>query len=317
MQRSHRPSTPSGPSDEPSAKRTPPPARPWSAALTLAAIRGIGKLSLGGIQGLGGALGSILAELPTRPRANTIESLEIAFPEWSERERRRFAKTSLVEDMRMLLEHAAFWTWEPERVLAMVHVVEGEQHLNEALAKGRGVILAALHLGAIEALSVHCAAHHGLIGQYRPPRMRELDSFFRQSRCRFGGKLIPVGTASVRELLRGLRAGRLLGIPCDQDPGAGQGVFAPYFGRMTNTATLIGRLAERTGAAVILGWGERLPDRAGFGLHFEPAPEAVKSRDLAVSTAALNAAIERCVRRRPEQGLWSYRRFRVEQPATG
>ena len=115
------------------------------------------------------------------PRANTIESLEIAFPEWNERERLRFAKKSLVEDARMLLEHAAFWTWERERVLSMIRVVEGGQHLTRGIAKGRGVILAALHLGAIEALSVHCAAHHGLIGQYRPPRMRELDSFFRQS----------------------------------------------------------------------------------------------------------------------------------------
>jgi len=298
----------------PRPDRTPAPPRPRQAALTVAALRLAGRLSLAGLQRLGGALGRVLSVLPTRPRRNTLEGLRLALPELSERERRRLARRSLVEDARMLFEHAAFWTWEPERALALVRVVEGEELMASALAKGRGVILAGLHLGHIEALNAHCAARYGLVGHYRAPRMAELDAFFRQARERFGARLLPTGTASVRQLVQGLREGRLLGIACDQDPGEGQGVFVPYFGVATNTTTLIGRLASRTGAEVVLGWAERLPGAAGFGVHFVPAPPEVTGDDLAASAAALNGAVEACVRRRPEQALWSYRRFRIRPP---
>ena len=69
-----------------------------------------------------------------------------------------------------------------------------------------------------------------------------------------------------------------------------------------------------TGAEVVLGWGERLPNGEGFGLHFVPVPDAVSGSDLAASAAALNGVVERCVRQRPEQALWSYRRFRIRPP---
>lgn len=294
--------------------RTPPRSHPLQAALTIAALQLAGRLSLRSLQRLGGALGVALAGLPTRPRRNTLEGLRLALPGLSERERRRLARRSLVADAKMLVEHAAFWTWEPKRALALVRVVEGGDVLERALAQGRGVILACLHLGTIEALNVHCAARHAIVAQYRSPRAIELDPFFRRARQRFGGRLLPTGTTSVRHLVRGLREGRLIGVPCDQDPGAGQGVFVPYFGVATNTTTLIGRLASRTGAEVVLGWAERLPAAAGFGVHFEAAPPEVAGCDLADSAAALNRAIEACVRRLPEQALWSYRRFRIRPP---
>jgi KDO2-lipid IV(A) lauroyltransferase len=299
----------------PRGGRTPARPRPRQAALTVAALRLAGRLSLRGLQRLGGAVGWLLGVLPTRPRANTLECLRLAFPDLSDRQRRRLARRSLVEDARMLLEHAAFWTWEPERALALVRVVEGEETLATALAEGRGVILAGLHLGAIEALNAHCAARHGLVGQYRAPRVAELDPFLRQARERYGARLLPTGTSSVRGLVQGLREGRLLGIACDQDPGEGQGVFVPYFSVPTNTTTLVGRLASRTGAEVVLGWAERLGDAAGFGVHFVPAPPEVASDDLLTSASALNRAVEACVRRHPEQALWSYRRFRIRPPA--
>lgn len=91
----------------------------------------------------------------------------------------------------------------------------------------------------------------------------------------------------------------------------GAGVFVPFFGRLTNTMTLVSRLASLTGALVVVSYAVRLPRGAGFDVRFRVAPPEVSSDDLAVSAAALNRAVEECVRLHPEQYLWSYRRFRI------
>jgi KDO2-lipid IV(A) lauroyltransferase len=100
----------------------------------------------------------------------------------------------------------------------------------------------------------------------------------------------------------------------DQDPRRGAGVFVPFFGVPANTSTLVSRLAARSGAAVMLAFAERLPGGAGFRLHFRAASEAVRDTDLVRSASALNLDIERLVRERPEQYLWSYKRFSVRPP---
>ena len=69
--------------------------------------------------------------------------------------------------------------------------------------------------------------------------------------------------------------------------------------------TLVGRLQRATGAAMIMVFAERLPGGRGYHLHFEEVPTA------RFDEAALNRAIEAQVRRRPEQYLWSYSRYKV------
>lgn len=213
-----------------------------------------------------------------------------------------------------MLEHAALWTWPRERVEPLIRVVEGGDLVRTSMDAGRSVILAATHLGAVEALNIACTTRWAMASQYRAPRIRELDPLFRHARERFGATLLPASKASVRLLLRGLSEGRMLGIPCDQDAGEGQGIFVPFFGRLANTMTLIPRLASRSGARVVVGYGERLPRGAGFEVRFVPAPDAVYGDDLVAAATALNRTVEDCVRRIPEQYLWSYARFRIRPP---
>ena len=84
--------------------------------------------------------------------------------------------------------------------------------------------------------------------------------------------------------------------------------------------TLLGRLATRSGATVLMAWCERIDDEGRgpvFALHVEPAPAAVSDPDPATSAAALNAAVERIARRDPAQYQWTYKRFSVRPPGSG
>jgi KDO2-lipid IV(A) lauroyltransferase len=119
----------------------------------------------------------------------------------------------------------------------------------------------------------------------------------------------------VRALQRALERGELACMLPDQDPGHGSGVFVPFFGHLANTGTLVGRLAMRTGAPVVIVAALRVAG-GRFDVVFGEVEAEAGSADPAVAAAALNRAVERCVRAAPEQYLWSYKRFRFQPPGT-
>jgi KDO2-lipid IV(A) lauroyltransferase len=149
---------------------------------------------------------------------------------------------------------------------------------------------------------------------YRPPRVRELDAFIRAARERTGATLVPTDAGGVRALYRALAQGEVVAVLPDQDPGRGGGVFAPFFGQPAWTMALLSRLATRSGAPVFFGFARRLPRGDGYRLEFLPALAATTSVELTESAAAVNAAVEVCVRRVPAQYQWSYKRFKTRPP---
>jgi KDO2-lipid IV(A) lauroyltransferase len=81
--------------------------------------------------------------------------------------------------------------------------------------------------------------------------------------------------------------------------------------------TLLPRLVQQTGAAVLLTWCERLP--AGrFMMHVQPWSDPTWNDPEASPVqwaSAMNQAIESLVRAHPEQYLWGYNRYK--QPREG
>jgi KDO2-lipid IV(A) lauroyltransferase len=113
----------------------------------------------------------------------------------------------------------------------------------------------------------------------------------------------------------------VVGILPDQQPKQGDGEFAPFFGVPALTMTLLGRLAHRTGAAVVFAYCERIDSgrdgAPGFALRIEAAPEAVADADPVVAVAALNQALERIARRDPSQYQWTYKRYTLRPSGNG
>ena len=123
--------------------------------------------------------------------------------------------------------------------------------------------------------------------------------------------------AAVRQLFKRLNAGGVVGILPDQQPKAGEGEFAPFFGVPALTMTLLPRLAARSGATVLFGYCERIGAGPGFRLRFEAAPPQLADRDPAVGVRALNAAVEAIARRDPAQYQWTYKRYTLRPPGSG
>jgi KDO2-lipid IV(A) lauroyltransferase len=121
-------------------------------------------------------------------------------------------------------------------------------------------------------------------------------------------KSVPADMRGVRAMLKALRRGEAIGILPDQVPGVGEGEWTEFFGRPAYTMTLVGRLAEQTGAPVLMCYSERLPAGRGYRFTIEPVLEARPSES---PVRALNRSLEQIIRRCPEQYLWSYNRYKV------
>ena len=212
------------------------------------------------------------------------------------------------------------WLWLRPQGEGVLHLVqwEGVAYFEAALDAGRGVILAVPHLGSWEMIGQAVAERYGptrgpLVALYRPARKAWLGPLVASSRDRPGLKTVPTSVSGVRSLLRVLRGGGYTAILPDQVPPNGQGVWAPFFGRPAYTMTLLPRLAQQSGAQVLLSWCERLPGRAGYVIHFEPLDDPAlhdASASAEASATAVNAGVERLIRYCPGQYLWSYARYK-------
>jgi len=275
-----------------------------------ALLHGVSRLPLGAAHRLGGALGWLASWVPNRDREVTEFNVSLCFPELSETQRQRLARRSMVESGKGVTELPACWLWPGDKFLALVRGVSGQDVVDAARARNKGVIFAIPHLGAWEFLGPYLGYHFQTVGLGKPLKM--LDDLVTAARIRLGGHMVPANTTGVRQLLRTLKHGGVVGILPDQvtDTAQGAGVLAPFFGVPADTNVLIPNLALRTGAPVVFAFAERLPRGRGFHLHFRANPPLEGEPTADNMARQINEQIEACVRGLPEQYLWGYKRFR-------
>jgi len=190
----------------------------------------------------------------------------------------------------------------------------GEACVEQAYAAGRGIVFLTPHQGCFE-LSAQAAARHWSAERgpitvlYRPARQPWLARVMETARNRPGMLAVPTTLSGVRQMIKALRRGEAVGLLPDQVPPDGQGVWSPFFGRDAYTMTLAVRLAQQTGAAVVLARCERLSWGRGFVTHFEPLPAPLDER-LESAVLQINQAMEHLIRQCPEQYLWGYARYK-------
>ena len=244
--------------------------------------------------GVGYALASWLSELhfrlfPARRHA-ALANLAVALPDTSRRDRVRIARKMMRSYTYMLFEFFRLPHLERDELLHSVEVV-GREHLEQAVARGRGVILASTHLGNWELAAV-VLAHMGYtlhavagvqLNRWLSPAVRDTKTE------------LAIHTVShedgMRKLLRALEHNDLVALMVDGDLYS-HGAPVEFFGRETRWPTGPGVLAQRTGALIICGYCERL----GTG-RFRIVMEKALDPATFPSAQALNAAVATTVQR--------------------
>ena len=219
---------------------------------------------------------------------------------------------AIAEAGKGLLELPAIWLRPHATVVSWVAQVSGWALVEAALARRRGIIFLTPHLGCFEITAQYYAhrakADTPLTALYRPPKMKALEPLMLAGRHRPNLHLASADLKGVRMLLRALKRGEAIGILPDQAPGVGEGEWAEFFGRPAYTMTLVGRLAETSGAQLVLAYAERLPRGEGYHLHLVPMPAPLAGESPA---RTLNRALEDLIRLCPAQYGWGYNRYKV------
>ena len=266
-------------------------------------------------------LARILYKVDKRHRAVGLENLKLAFGEqYSEAERDAIVRGVYRHFCRMLMEMLHIprklhpETWRDRITLA------GHEAVLDRLLKGGPIIMLSGHFGNWEMAGY-------LFGVFGfPPNSvartldnPHLDRFLRSFRERTGQKLIPK-SGGYDQILGVLNSGGVLSFLADQDAGE-RGMFVDFFGRPASTHKSIALLALEHKAPVVVGYARRI----GPGFRYEVGCEEVihpeewagTADDARLLTQRYTAALERVVRRDPEQYLWLHRRWKHQPRPRG
>jgi len=235
-------------------------------------------------------------------------NLALCFPELTPAQRGELLRAHFQSLGMAVFEFLRAW-WGRLQPLDAGFAVSGLQHIEQARAEGRGVILISPHFTTLEICTRLLCQHVPVAGMYRPHESPALDWAVR--RGRLGHATAMFTRDELRPAIRHLKAGGVLWFAPDQESRRGDSVFVPFFGRPAWSLTSTHQLARLSGARVLPLFHERLDDgryRVEIGAPMADFPGA----DAAGDTARVMALIEAQVRRAPAQYLWIHKRFKTQ-----
>ncbi len=211
------------------------------------------------------------------------------------------------------LELIPIWLRPYDQILAWVREVHGWEHVEAALARGKGVIVVGPHLGCLELAGLFIASRIPITALYRPPRQAWIHEMMQAGGARGQAHMVEPDLKGVRALLTALKRNQAAWVLPDQSANSGEGRRMQFLARPAYMPTLPYRLHGATGAAVLVFACERLGFGRGYRLWIEPLAEL--PADVALAAPLVNGCIEGLIRRFPSQYLWSYRLHREQKGA--
>lgn len=260
------------------------------------------------LHGLGAVLGWLTWWASPTYRRRFQANVRIAGLDWV------LARPAIAHAGRMVAEIPLLWLRPKDRALGDLVSWDGDATIAQALDQGRGLMLLTPHMGCFEVTAQAYAERFGarapITVLFRPARKAWMRSLVDGSRERPGLATAPASLAGVRQMLRALRQGQAIGLLPDQVPPQGLGVWAPFFGQPAYTMTLAAKLAQQSGAPILLVWGERLPWGRGYVVRVRPGPQLPADSTPESAAALINKAMEDLIRLLPQQYLWGYHRYK-------
>ncbi|WP_180093275.1 MULTISPECIES: lauroyl acyltransferase [unclassified Acinetobacter] len=258
---------------------------------------------------LGQFLGSVAFNNLKSRRKTTIRNLEVCFPEWTAEQIEVNARQVFIDQMIGIFETLNAWyspQWFKNRVQ-----IEGLEHIQNAQAEGKGILLLGTHSTLLDAGGYLCAQFFEPDVVYRPQNNPLLDMLI--VRCRATIYANQIDHDDMRGLIRNLKNGHAIWYSPDQDFGLKQGVMAPFFGTLAATVTAHRRLLKIAKAEAIPLYFYRDGDISNPQYHvlIEPALDNFPSEDEVSDAVRTNKIIENQLRIAPTQYMWFHRRFKT------
>ncbi|MDH5736067.1 MAG: lipid A biosynthesis lauroyl acyltransferase, partial [Gammaproteobacteria bacterium] len=278
----------------------------WPTWFSIALIRFVSKMHLGVLEKCGAVLGKLLYWLMPKRRHIADVNLRFAFPDYTDKQIKDMIKICFRNVGIAAFEVGLSW-WEHERLLALCEI-EGLEHLQQAQAKGKGVIILTAHFTCLEIGGPVLNHYVPFQVMYKRAHNPLFDAFMRYHRGRLYKAIVdhhkPIS------LIRGLKKGYAAWYAPDQDFGGKDTVFVPFFGVEATALTAPARFAEISGAPVVPYYIIRKMSGKGYKLVILPELENFPTGNAEVDALTVNQTIEHLILQNPEQYLWIHKRYK-------
>lgn len=269
------------------------------------------------MEGLVAALAALWYRLDRRHREITRRNLAFAYgPELSPEERERLA--------RAVFRHFVRFAWElvelsvaPLPYLKKKVIILGNEHLERALARGRGAIAIAAHAGNWEYTVMGYGLRYGPVAVVARELENPLGRFLARYMRQRGGNRMVNKQKGLKDILAHLKQNRIVGIVIDQNTTTEGGLLVDFFGKPARTTPVAALLARHRDIPVIPSFSRRLADGCHLMVILPPIPMKKTSdpeADIRRHLQEQSLAVEAWVRTAPSQWLWLHRRWKNQFP---
>ncbi len=243
-------------------------------------------------------------------RVNTAKrNIELCFPEMSPAEQQALLTRNFEETGKAIFDIANAWWWSDARIQHHM-TIKGQEHVEQTLAAGQGVILFAVHCLPLEMGARIFGQFQPGIGVYRPHNNPLMEYLQVKGRLRSNKGLVP--KRDLRQMVRSLRNPDVIWYTADQDFGRSSAVFIPFFA-VPEAATITGAttLAKLGKAKVLPFVVVRNQDDKGYTIEIQPPLEDFPGENELEDAKRGNRIIESIINRSPAQYMWLHRRFKT------
>lgn len=282
--------------------------RYWGLWLALALLRGLIVLPLPMQLAIGRLLGGIAYLFSRRDRRIARINIDLCLPERTESERRALVRRHFESLGCALLETATVW-WASDARLRKLIQFEGVEHLQHALALGRGALMLSAHFTTLEMGARALTLLGPTSIMYLTPQNPLIAELSRRGRARHTVQAISAD--QIRDLLANLKNNLPVWYAPDQRFTDKNSEIVPLFGQPASSNVATSRLAKISGAPVLPYFPERRSDNRGYVVRIFPPFADYPSGDAVADTRRFHELIEQRVRAHPDQYLWAYKRFKT------
>ena len=286
----------------------------WFVLLLLMMARLIAFFPIKIIQSLGKSIGMLLYCIPSNRKDIAKKNIQLCFPDLNNEEQSKLVKDHFIS-LGIGFFEVCIARWKSDQNLAKVTQIEGLDILQKAVMKDSGVVLLSAHFTMLEISAfigreIIAPGMPEMVGMYRVGSNPIINRFFRNARLKSVDSLVT--KFEVKDLIKALKAKKIVWYASDQNFIGKNSVNVSFFGQDAPTTPAICRFVEMTGCTVLPYFPKRL-ENGDYVLTVYPEMNNEDCKNPGKFLQHFYDCLESHVMDKKEQYYWVHRRFKKQE----